>query len=79
MVKSLLAADALGRVEAKHLRQEINSKRIAMGVKRREWDPGFDRQGPDVVLGLCRRVGMNNQRVSGDNYTRRADATERIF
>lgn len=79
VVESLLATDALSRIEAKHLGQEVNSKRIPMGVKRREWDSRFDGQGSDVVLGLCRRFGMNNQRVIRDTYTRRADATEGIF
>jgi hypothetical protein len=42
VVESLLAANALGRVETEHLREKVDGKGIGMGIKRRKWNSGFD-------------------------------------
>lgn len=52
MVQSLLAADALGRVEAEHLGEKINGKRVGMREESREGDTGLNWERADVVLGL---------------------------
>jgi len=52
MIQCLLTADALGGIEAKHLAEEINGKRISLREETREGDAGFDWEGANVVLGL---------------------------
>jgi hypothetical protein len=52
VVESLLAADALGWVEAEHLREKVDGERIGMWIEGRKWHSGFDGQRSDVVLGL---------------------------
>jgi hypothetical protein len=52
MVQSLFAANALGRIEAEHLREEVDSKRVCVWEERGEGDAGLDGERPDVVLSL---------------------------
>ena len=52
MVQRLLTADPLRRVKAQHLRQEVDSKRVSIGVQGCKGYSGFDGQRPNVVLCL---------------------------
>jgi len=52
VVQRSLAADALGRIEAKHLLQEINGKRVGVRVECRERHARLDGKRADVFLCL---------------------------
>jgi hypothetical protein len=52
VVQGLFAADALGWIEAEHLGEEVDGKRVCVREERGERDAGFDRERADVVLSL---------------------------
>jgi hypothetical protein len=52
VIQCLLAADAFSRVEAKHLRKEIDSKRVCMREQSGERNARLDGERSNIILCL---------------------------
>ena len=81
MVERLLAAHALGGVEAQHLREQVNCKRVRLGEERRKGHTGFNREGPNIVLGLIIRAQFSTyaQLEGRRAHARRPNTAERVL
>lgn len=80
VVKRLLAAHALRGIEAQHLRKQVNRERVRLGEERRKGHTGFNREGPNIVLGLIIRAQFRTYaHIQRRTHARGPYAAERVL